>query len=215
MTGTPDAGRRTRRILTAVAGTAVASLLGLVGSATVANACGFQPRAFAVTPTSGPAGSQVSVTGQAWQWAPNSPASLAWNAANGTTLAQTTAGGDGWFSTSVTIPDVAPGTYYLVYSSGVHTAAARVAFEVITPDAPAVASSHGVASVPRSPMGSSPAALATFQSTGSPWGSAATDGLALVALMVGVGGGLAVACGRRRRALGAAPAQMDRPQPRP
>jgi len=74
----------------------------------------FDPAWIAVSPSSGPPGS-ISVTGQGF--APGETVTVAWNSTTGTELGTATADGSGSFSTTVTVPSVAAGSYK-VYAVG-------------------------------------------------------------------------------------------------
>lgn len=141
-------------------------------------------------PQSGPPLSQVTMTGTANA---GSLAEIHWNSLDGPIVGRAIANSNEQLSAQVTIPDVAPGIYYLMavhHGTGV---VARTAFEVTSPNP--VASTSSQATVWDTQPG--------FVSTSAP--SASGPGLAVgVALLsVGVAGltaGAVVAVNSRRRA---------------
>jgi hypothetical protein len=110
----------------------VLTAVGLALSmASVAWACTAQVNV--VGPLSGPSGSEVTVKGGA---APaNAQVHILWNGLDGQRLATAPTNGAGDFSTAVTVPQVAPGVYFMVIASDdASEGVARMAFEV-TPGA--------------------------------------------------------------------------------
>lgn len=121
--------REPSRKVTAVGFFALSLVLALAG---LAWACTAQAELQIIPPAYGPAGSQVSVSGNSGTYLPH-PVEIRWNSAAGPVLAasETSAGPETGrtFSTQVTIPEVSPGVYYLlatIEGQGV----ARAAFEV-------------------------------------------------------------------------------------
>ena len=110
----------------------VLGALGLVLSvASMAWACTAQVNV--IGPLSGAPGSEVTVKGGG---APaNGQVSILWNALEGPKLATAATDGAGDFSAAVTVPDVAPGVYFMVIAGeDLSQGVARMAFEV-TPGA--------------------------------------------------------------------------------
>jgi len=86
----------------------------------------------ALTPLSASPGKSVNVTGDSVL--PGTPVEIRWNSAQGQPVASTTADDSGSFSVAATVPEVAPGVYYIVASAGAAgqpaPQIARIAFEV-------------------------------------------------------------------------------------
>lgn len=134
------------KVRRAGAGVVLGALALVLSVASMAWACTAQVNV--IGPLSGAPGSEVTVKGGA---APaNEQVFILWNALDGQRLATTTANGGGDFSATVTVPEVAPGVYFMVIagedrSEGV----ARMAFEV-TPAAgdPVLRPASELATVP-------------------------------------------------------------------
>lgn len=119
---------------TGVIGTGVvAALLMLVSAAW---ACTARPVVLPPSPQTGPAGTAVTIRGQAVP--ANGPVEIRWNALSGEPVATTRADANGHFSVVVTVPDTAPGIYPVVLSTA-DAAVARTVFHV-TPSAATPAS---------------------------------------------------------------------------
>jgi len=106
--------------------------VALAALASLAWACTPQARMFALTPLAGSPGRPVTVTGDAVP--PGAAVQIRWNSSSGAPLAETTADASGKFSAVGPIPEVAPGIYYVVATTGSQGQAApqiaRIAFEV-------------------------------------------------------------------------------------
>ncbi|MDQ6950014.1 MAG: hypothetical protein M3256_28165 [Actinomycetota bacterium] len=116
----------------------------VITAASTAWACTGLQQSLGIAPQAGPAGTVVTVRGQAVRWV-TGPATVAihWNNLDGPAIGSVKADSttDGDFQTQFAVPDVAPGIYTLVAVSG-PAAVARVTFEVtpqLAPTSPTVA----------------------------------------------------------------------------
>jgi len=100
----------------------LAALAAVMVSASIAWACTAQFYLNQVTPSAAPARATVSLTGSSQVQA---PVEIRWNTATGPRVDTATTGSAASFSSQITVPDVAPGVYYLVVvSSGQKLASA-------------------------------------------------------------------------------------------
>jgi len=109
-----------------------AACVALAALASLAWACTPQARMLALSPIAASPGRSVTVNGDSV--APGADVALRWNSAQGERLALTTADAAGTYSVSGTVPNVAPGIYYIVATAGIAgqpaPQMARIAFEV-------------------------------------------------------------------------------------
>lgn len=111
-------------------GVGVAAITTVVVLASVAWACTPQSTIYPLTPGAAPPREKVTVAGELLQ---PGPAEIRWNGLDGpkiATVERTTA--DQTFSVEATLPDAAPGVYYLLLVSG-EKGVARAAVEVTDP----------------------------------------------------------------------------------
>lgn len=170
----------------------------LVASAGLAWACTAQPRILSVSPvaeapspTAGPStqgAKEVDVRGASV--GAQAPVEIRWNAATGPIIGVATADADGNFAATATIPDVAPGVYYLVAAAG-DVGIARAAYEVTAPASPSSSASAGPADL-----------WATSPATAPSAGPGLMLGTGLLAVgVVALFSGFTVAALRRRTVL--------------
>lgn len=113
-------------------GVGVAAITTVVILASVAWACTPQSTIYPLTPGAAPPREKVTVAGELLQ---PGPAEVRWNSLDGPKLAVVErANADQTFSVEATLPDAAPGVYYLLLVSG-EKGVARAAVEVTDPDA--------------------------------------------------------------------------------
>jgi len=98
--------------------------LVVLSTAGAAWACTSQPRLLAVSPIRERPGEAVTITGEG---VPAPVVAIRWNTLNGPKLAEVTPQA-GSFSTSIVVPDVAPGVYFVLVETT--AGVARAAFEV-------------------------------------------------------------------------------------
>lgn len=122
-----------------------AAAAAVVGITSLAWACTYTPRIFALTPEIGPRASEVTMTGQGL--APQGVVEIRWNSASGPKIAETVADPSGNFSTVTKVPDVPPGVYSLVASTPDGKGVARAAFE-LTGDSPFSSAPHAAPLTP-------------------------------------------------------------------
>ncbi len=179
---------RTKRLV--VASFAAVSSALLVAS--VAWACTSQARSFGLDALAAPKGTEVRATGEAVVPA-GSPLTIRWNSASGPVLAEVTSSDK--FTVPLRVPDVAPGVYYLVATSG-DTALARAALEV----------TGDTAMVTATPPQAWSAVQSGSLAVGAPSGGSGVNpslviGMGLLSFgAVGLAGGFGVVAVRRRRA---------------
>lgn len=119
-------------------------LVGLMALGATASGCTVQAGIDPLLVQSGRPGTTLAVTGEAT--APG-PVELRWNGIRGPALATAIAGGGSHsteFAAEVTVPEVAPGVYYLVLASG-EAGVGRAAFEV-TAVSPVMSTAFGAES---------------------------------------------------------------------
>lgn len=184
-----------------------AMLLGLIGVASFAWACTPQAEVAPLVVQSGAPGTRVPVTGLA---AKPGPIQVRWNSPKGpvlgTGVAAITPTGLN-FATEVTIPEAAPGVYYLVVNTN-DGGTARAAFEVLSPNAAApTAAAPTPALVPGTEalwdgLGNSSPVAGPETSVGSPGGSGMAVGAGMAAVgLVGMFAGFTTVALRRQRRL--------------
>ena len=93
----------------------LAALTAVLASASLAWACTAQFYLNQVAPSAAPARATVSLSGSSHV---EGPVEIRWNTANGPRVDTTTLGSAASFASQITVPDVAPGVYYLVVVSG-------------------------------------------------------------------------------------------------
>lgn len=118
---------RARRILAATSGAGAAVLM----TASLAWACTGQPVMQLAGQAVGEPGSKVALNVLPSSALEASPVSVRWNALDGPELASAALPADGGTLT-VTVPDVAPGVYYLVLDAG-DAGVGRAAYQVTNP----------------------------------------------------------------------------------
>ena len=100
--------RRRTTVLFAFAAIAAALIVPAV-----AFACGGRPQTYIVDqPSSGPAGSTTNVNGYGFNG--GGPVNIFWNDTSGQPIGQSAVTAEGYFGTSVAVPDVPPDTYQLI-----------------------------------------------------------------------------------------------------
>lgn len=163
--------------------------------ATVVFACTYIPHLYAVSPTAASPGADLTLTGSGL--AIQQPVTLRMNGVHGPVLGTVTPDSQGNFQTTIKVPAVAAGTYFVMADAGGNDVA-RAAFQVTggtgapaAPEAPALA--------PGTPADSG-SVIADAVPAGSSWlSSAMVPGLVLftVGTVAVVGFGLILS--RRRR----------------
>lgn len=134
------------------AGTAVALMLGaLMAMGGLAWACTPQTKIISAAPAFGPAGTQLTLRGNAV--AAGQPVEIRWNSVRGQRVGQAVADAEGEFVTEVVAPDVPAGVYSMVVVAGEDAGVGRMAYELTSSESPA--SPAGVADAWSSPAGSS------------------------------------------------------------
>jgi len=124
----------------------LASAAALILSATgLAWACTPQSYLFPLSPKAGAPGTKITVTGKQSLATDGAPVELRWNSQNGP-LVGTGLAGDSPFTATATVPDVAPGIYYLVVAGPNGQGLTRTAFEVTA--SPGAASSSAKSASP-------------------------------------------------------------------
>ena len=142
---------------------AVIGLALIVGVATTAFACTYIPHLYAVAPTAGSPGTDISLEGSTA--AGVSAVTVRWNGLRGQVLATVTPDSQGNFKATVKVPTVSPGMYFVVADAG-GTDVARAPFQVtgsagakgvLLPQAaaPDTATSEGATSLDTSSAGAS------------------------------------------------------------
>jgi hypothetical protein len=175
---------------------ALGALIGvalMMVMATVVFACTYIPHLYAASPQSGVPGSDISLSGDTA--AVNHPVTMRWNGLHGAVLGTVMPDAQGKFQTTVKVPDVAAGSYFIVADAG-GSDVARAHFQVT--------GSAGAAGVPQAPAVAPETTTvpsldgATAESS---WlTSALMPGLVLFTLgTVGVVGGFSLVLARRRR----------------
>lgn len=165
-------------------------IFAAIGVVSVAWACTVQPRVFSVFPETGAPATAVTLSGKAVP--ANSQLEVRWNSMDGQTVGTAVADENGQFSVPVIIPDVAPGSHYLLLEAGAG-GIGRVALEVTSKEAAAVPAAQAVSasswSPPKTPI--SPVAGG---------GAGLVVGVALMSAgLVGLFGGVAAAAVSTRR----------------
>ena len=190
---------RSRRLgVTVTSRAALGAVIGgalMLVFATIVFACTYIPHLYAISPRVGVPGTDMTLQGNAATT--THPVTLRWNGVNGPVLGTATPDGQGNFQTTVKVPDVAPGTYFVVADSGGRDVA-RAAFEVTgagnaagAPLAPAVA--------PDATAGSGGAVVYAAPADSSWLGSALIPGLVLFAVGTVAATAFGFVLARRRR----------------
>jgi len=100
----------------------------VVLAAAVAWACTPQTRLMAPQVQKAVAGTAITIQGDSVT--PGTPVAIHWSGLNGAQLAQAVAGQSGNFSATITVPQVAPGVYFVMAVPAGDAAVARVPFQV-------------------------------------------------------------------------------------